>query len=374
MSNRKRRTKRRGNGDGSICQKADGTWMAVASFRRPDGTLKRVRRHATSRDHARILLLGMIGVDNRTPAALSRISVAEWLRQWLSTLSEPDFARSTIDSYTRAVTNHIVPYLGTVLVRELSLLHIDSWLRTLRTQTGDRTVQNAFVVLSLALNVAVLRKLRDDNPMLKLKRPRANRKDVWPFTVAECKRILASVKGDKFEAVYHIALTGGLRQGEIFGLQWGDIDWIAKTLRIQRQACEVAGRIQIKEPKTAAGIRTVSLTDDTLAVLRKHRTDKRPWVFVSKGGGLMRRSNFSNRHWRPLLERLGLAHRGFHHCRHTAATLMLQNGISPHIVAAILGHSKPSITMDLYAHVLQPDAGNAAGVMARLIGKGDSHC
>ena len=371
---KKRRTKRRGNGDGSICKKADGTWLAVASFRRPDGSLKRARRHAESREHARILLTKLIGVGDRTRAAQSRILVSDWLQMWLATLSEPTFAAATIDSYTRAVNRHIAPHIGSLYVAELSLLQVDAWLRHLRTQTGPRSVQNAFVVLSLAIDCAVIRELRADNPLHLLRRPRSTRKMIAPFTPDECRLIFTETADDPFEAAYQLALTVGLRQGELFALQPGDIDWKAQTLRIERQVCEVRGRLQIKQPKTPASIRTVTLTDDATAALSRRCRLNRPWVFEARGERLIRRSNFGNRHWRPLLKRLGLAHRGFHHCRHTAATLMLQNGVSPHIVAAILGHSKASITLDLYAHVLQPDAGNAANVMARLIGKGDSHC
>lgn len=372
--NRRQRTKRRGNGDGCICQKADGTWIAVASFRRPDGKLKRVRRHATSREHARLRLAELIGTGGMSATAHDRILLSDWLRQWLSTLSEPTFAASTIDSYTRAIENHIIPHIGASYVSDVSLLKLDAWLRHLRTQTGARSVQNAFVVLSMAIDCAVIRGLRTDNPLQQLKRPSAPRKTIKPFTIEEAKLILANVTGTELEPAYQLGLNHGLRPGEIFALQWPDINWNDQSIHIERQLCEVGGRIQIKQPKTEASIRTVTLTDDTRDALWRCRTDKRPWVFAARGGGLMRRSNFSNRHWRPLLRRLGLAHRGFHHCRHTAATLMLRAGISVHVVAAILGHSKASITLDTYAHFLQPDAGDAANAMSKLIGKGVSHC
>lgn len=82
----------------------------------------------------------------------------------------------------------------------------------------------------------------------------------------------------------------------------------------------------------------------------------------------MLRSNFGHRHWRPLLKKLGIPHRGLHHARHTAASLLLGNGVPVHIVSRMLGHAAPSITLDVYAHLMPHQTGDAAEAMARMLG------
>ena len=165
-----------------------------------------------------------------------------------------------------------------------------------------------------------------------------------------------------------------MRQGELFGLHWADIDFEAMTARVERQAVESRGCVKIKPPKTKAGRRTLTLSAPVVSALSDRRRLAMAeghagsnFVFTNQRGGVVRRSNFGNRHWRKLLERLSLEHRGFHHCRHTAATLMLAGGVPLHVVSRVLGHSKPSITLDLYAHYIEADGGQAADVMARAV-------
>jgi integrase len=93
-----------------------------------------------------------------------------------------------------------------------------------------------------------------------------------------------------------------------------------------------------------------------------------PLVFCSPRGGILRRSDFRVRHWNPLLKLLGLDHRGMHHLRHTYATLALGTGVPVHVVARVLGHSKPSITLDIYSHVLSSQQAEATEAMRRLFG------
>jgi integrase len=146
-------------------------------------------------------------------------------------------------------------------------------------------------------------------------------------------------------------------------------------LTIQRQACESAGKLEIKAPKTAAGVRRILLPDsivDALAVRRakslKEGLAKSLWIFPGADGAPTRRSKFGFRAWKQTLAALKIRHRGFHHARHTAATLLLNAGAVPlAVVSKMLGHASPKITLETYAHVMIADLATHRNAFDRVV-------
>jgi integrase len=197
--------------------------------------------------------------------------------------------------------------------------------------------------------------------MLHLERPGHESKSIDPFELSEVERILTAGDATRYGAAIRLAFACGLRGGELWGLQWNDLT--GQELSIQRQACESAGTIEIKGPKTSAGIRRILLPDSVVDSLAQKRAESLrcghagvSWMFPSEDGTTTRRSNFGTRIWKPLLSRLTIRHRGFHHARHTAATLLLNSGSVPlSVVSRTLGHASPKITLDTYAHVMITD-------------------
>ena len=187
------------------------------------------------------------------------------------------------------------------------------------------------------------------------------------------RKILHATANDRLRAVYLLAFSLGLRQGELFGLRWSDVDLDRARITIRQQACEVGGRVTFKSPKTESGTRTVSISASIVESLRDRRKASEAeghaetgLVFTNEVGNVIHRSNFGHRQWQPLLQKLKIKHRGFHVARHTAASLMLGAGVPIHVVSQILGHAKPSITLDLYSHLMPHQASVAADVLDRL--------
>lgn len=370
-------TKKRGNGDGSICRrKSTGQWMAVVSYKGPDGKRHRASQNANSARHAKIVLEELRQkIFGPATAPLSQMTLGQYLDSWLTTEVEPNQEPATFDSYERAVRNYIRPHIGAVLVAELAPFHIQAWLAGLKSK-GARSRQNAFVVLQSAMTHAAELQVVKTNPCDTIKRPKAEREEIRPFTALEAKAILNRIKGHRLAAVYFLALLHGPRQGEIFGLRWCDVDLAKSTIRIEQQVCEVAGRVYFRAPKTKAGKRFIHVDDRVTEALieRKARMMKEGFagvelVFPNMDGNPMRRSNFGARHWSGLLKEIGLEHRGFHHTRHTAATLMLSDGVPVHEVSRILGHARPSITLDIYSHwISQPDSAGTTAVSRAIFG------
>lgn len=183
-------------------------------------------------------------------------------------------------------------------------------------------------------------------------------------------------RGDRLEALYVLAVATGLRQGELLALRWCDIDLPARTLTVQRNLVQLNGRLEITEPKTAASRRRVDLPCVAVAALEAHRR-RRPaaphptaFVFADAKGGPIRKQNLVRRSFRPLLGRAGLPRIRFHDLRHTAATLLLAEGVHPKIVAERLGHSSVTITLDTYSHVLKGMQREAASKLDVLLAAG----
>jgi integrase len=371
--------KRRGNNEGSVCQRADGKWMAVVSVRQAGGKRRRLTRFGKSKSHALVKLGELLDEQRGKTAFVAKdATVEEFLASWLATEIVGQREDSTIYVYRHIVETHIVPGIGRLKLVELRRPHIKSWIAAMVAGgVGGRTRQVSYSILRQAWDSATADELVEHNPFAKLRKPKHTRDEIRPFRASEARAILDAVDAHRLAAVYHLALSHGLRQGELFGLQWQDVDWKNSTIRVERQAAELSGVVRIKKLKTAAAARTVTLSASTLAALQsrwafamreqQHAPDA--FVFPNRRGGVMQRSNFGSRHWTTLLRKLGLDHRGFHHCRHTAACLMLGEGVPVHIVAGVLGHSRPSTTLDTYSHLFPKDNGAAAQASEKAIGR-----
>jgi integrase len=178
--------------------------------------------------------------------------------------------------------------------------------------------------------------------------------------------ILDAAKGDPFEALYVLALTTGMRQGELLGLKWEDIDLAMRTLQVKRTIARLVGKGFITaEPKTTKSRRRIQLTKTAIEALRQHRTRQREaklaagsawneqgWVFCNAIGGPVEVGNMIRRSFRPILVKAELPIIRFHDLRHSAASLLLALGVHAKIVQELLGHSQISLTLDTYSHVL----------------------
>ena len=368
--------RRNERGRGSVFQRGDGTWVAKISVRGPDGKRRRIQRKAQSERHAKILRDELLAeYPERTVSTAATLTVGEYLARWLEDNVRPSRATGTHESYRYAVANHITPWIGHQWLRSLKPLQVHEWLAILqRNEVGARTRQNAYAVLRAAMEAAVRLQLIPANPCAAVERPQVRRERIRPFDLDERGAILDAAKDGRLAGVYLLALTVGMRQGELFGLQWCDVDFDSATLTIERQAAEHGGRVEISPPKTEAGCRVIPLDDDCMHALQERRRQAMAegqagceWVFPSRSGGVMRRSNFGHRHWRPLLQRAGVDHRGMHHCRHTAAVLMLGAGIPAQTVSGLLGHADPSVTLRIYSHFVPSDGRAAVEQMAPLL-------
>ena len=176
---------------------------------------------------------------------------------------------------------------------------------------------------------------------------------------------MVAARGDRLEALYLLAISTGLREGELLALRWEDVDLEAAVLRVSQTLTRDGGKVSVGPPKTKNSRRSVGLTDPTVEALRAHLTRQleemervgslyRPGglVFANEVGGIVSPSNLRNRSLKALLQRAGLPSIRFHDLTHTCATLLLSRNVNPKIVSEMLGHASIAITLDTYSHVL----------------------
>jgi integrase len=219
-----------------------------------------------------------------------------------------------------------------------------------------------------------------------VKPPRIERAEVRPFTPEQARTFLRAIKGYRLEALYSVALSVGLRQGEALGLSWEDVDLEQGTLQVRQQLQHLRGEFSLVPPKTKGSRRTIELPAFSVRALREHqvrqereKTEAGPewqdWgsaegthlVFTTIKGTPLDPRNVTHR-FQALLERLKLPRMRFHDLRHACATLLLVQGEHPRVVMEILGHGSFGMTMNTYSHVVPSLKRDAASKMDRLLG------
>ncbi|MDP9383347.1 MAG: site-specific integrase [Chloroflexota bacterium] len=245
---------------------------------------------------------------------------------------------------------------------ELPPAHVQKLHATMQAQGRARnTVQRAHRVLHNALNRALAWGYIQRNVCTVVHPPTPERNKLRTLTPEQVKALLSAARGGRWDALLSLAIATGMRKGELLGLKWEDVDLETGVLRVQRQL----GRDGIfSEPKTRLARRGIHLPRSTVAVLREHglrqveekRSVGADWVaaglvFCTHQGKPLQARNVV-REFKNLLGRTGLPEIRFHDLRHTAATLMLLQGVPAKVVQGRLGHSQISLTMDTYSHLL----------------------
>jgi integrase len=359
--------RKRNAGEGSIFQRADGRWCAQLDLGWQNG--KRVRKYiygATAQEVQDQLLKARSDRAAGFPVAVERQTVGHFLVDWLQNTVRPSVRAATYRSYEQTIRNHLVPELGPLPLRKLEPQHVRAMLnRKLAAGLSARSVAYLRVVLRAALNQARKWNLVARNAAELVESPRARRFEIKPLAPEQARQLLDAAKGSQLEALYAVALACGLRMGEMLGLRWQDMDLEAGRLAV-RQAIQRqcgAGLVAI-EPKTDRSRRTIEIPAPLVAALKAHRIRQLEerlaagarWrdnglVFTSGVGTPVEPRNL-HRSFKTTLKKAGLPDIRFHDLRHSAASLMLAQGVPLRVVMEVLGHSSISLTADTYSHVM----------------------
>ena len=371
---------RRGRGEGSITRRADGRWMARVDLGWQDGKRRRKTLYGrTKREVQDKLRETLHRTEKGLPPVPEQETVGAFLHRWLEIIRSQLRPR-THRSYEQVVRIHLEPGIGRVRLAKLTPLDVSTWLESRRTAgVGGRTIHYARAVLRAALNKALKWGLVSRNVASLTDPPRYRARQIAPLTPEQAKKFLAAVADHRLEALFTVAVGLGLRLGEALGLPWDAVSLDAGTLSV-RQTLERGGKQpRFGEPKSARGRRTIVLPRIVTAALRKHRTRQlqerlvagRRWndyglVFTTEAGAPLDGCNV-NRTFKAVLRRAGLPAIRYHDLRHTAATLLLAQGIDPRTIMETLGHSQISLTLNTYAHVVPALQREAAAKMDEIL-------
>jgi len=372
---------------GSIQKKGKNAWRLVFDLDRNHTGRRRqkvVSFNGTKRN-AEIELARLISeLENGGFVEPQSLTVAEYLGKWLASQKGSNVSAKTYERYEEICDRHLTPALGQYRLQKLQPMQIQSYY-TEAQKTGRldgkgglaaRTVLHHHRILRQALQQAVRWRLVSINPADAVKPPRPPRREIQTLTEQETAILLDGLSGTKFYVPSVIAVTAGLRMGEILGLQWGDIDLDKGTLSVRRtlERTRQFG-LRLKEPKTKRGSRMVMLPQITIDVLRQHRLEQAQsqlrlglrlgdysLIISTLTGDPTNPRTFTSGFtlkYASIQKKTGIPRITFHGLRHTHATQLLAAGIHPKIAQERLGHSTIATTMDLYSHVtetMQEDA------------------
>jgi integrase len=363
-------SRKRGNGEGTIHRRKNGGWCAQYTVYTPEG---RKRKTVYGKTRAEVAVKLSKALSDREGGLFFNTgndTLSEYLDRWLNDSVRNSVKQRTFENYAYVVQTHLIPALGHMKVKTLTPAHVQGLYRSkLDVGLSPRTVQLLHTTLHKALKQAVRLGLaaRNVTESVEAPRPEKNAKtEMHPLTPEQARDLLKAACGDRFEALYALAMTTGLRQGELFGLRWQDVDLESGTLSVRQQLIRTkADGLVFTTPKSAKGRRSVRLTPKAVQALKDHRKKQLEqeqrlsglWrdlglVFTSTVGTPLDPSNFTYHTFQPFLKRAGLPKIRFHDLRHTCATLLLGRNVNPKIVQEMLGHANISETMDTYSHVL----------------------
>ncbi|MFD0292025.1 tyrosine-type recombinase/integrase [Streptomyces sp. NPDC127118] len=365
---------RQPNGASSIYHGKDGRWHGrVTVGVKDDGTPD--RRHISRKTRAEVTKVVRELERQRDTGTVRKAgqwwTVKTWLTHWVENIAAAHVSENTIDGYRVAVYHHLIPGLGAHRLEKLQPEHLERFYKKMQDSGSSAgTAHQAHRTLRTALNEAVRRQHLTTNPSSIAKAPKIEEEEVEPYTVEEVQHLLAEAAKHRNTARWVIALALGLRQGEVLGMQWDDVDFELGVIRVRRgrlrprykHGCgdrcgrkpgfcpqKINTRRETKNAKSRAGQRPIGVPEELLQLLRRHKEDQarertvardlwteKGYVFTSPTGEPLN-PNTDYHKWKELLKAAGVRDARLHDARHTAATVLLILGVSDAVVDAIMG-------------------------------------
>jgi len=362
---------------GSIRQRSKGSWELCIDIGRDPVTGKRQRhfenvqgRKAEAQRRLRELLLS---VEQGTYVKSDRLTVAQFLEEWLQDYVATNTAPRTAERYEEIVRVHLIPALGSLPLLSLRPPHIQKYYAQ-ALETGRRdgkgglsalTVHKHHRILYESLKYGVRQGILIRNPAEAVTPPHGQSKEPAMVGATNVQLILEAAKETPYYALFFTDAYTGLRRGELLGLRWGDVDLEKSTLSVVQTLQQLRnGEYIFREPKSKRGRRQVALSPSLVIMLWEHRLKQertrklleKPLTLTdlvfSQPDGKPLRPNTVSRALQEIARSIGLLGVRLHDLRHAHATILLQQGVHPKIVQERLGHSSVSTTLDIYSHVV----------------------
>ena len=368
---------------GSIRKKSKNSWQIQVY---EDGTEGKHRKfitvHGRKSDAQKKLNELLVNLEKGIPIASGRLTVAEHLKNWLEGYVKTNCSQRTFDGYQSIIEKHLISALGHIQLKHLNPQAIQSYYGKACEKLSTRTVHHQHRVLSQSLKYAVRQGYLGRNPCELVDPPSPQKKTMRTLTPKEVEILLDAAKDRYFYPVIYTAVSSGLRQAELLGLRWRDIDLDLQSISVSRTLYKRKGVCQFKEPKTAHSRRRVAMTPKLAVFLREYRAERESLslhlgrmptlddlVFANVEGKPLDPGVLSHTFHRISVQ-AGLKDVRFHDLRHTFASLMLLRGAKPKVISEALGHSSVAFTMDTYSHIIEGMQEDAMALLDEILPAG----
>jgi integrase len=367
---------------GQIIRRGDARFVVRVYLGTDTGGKRRYHNHTirgTKKDAQAWLTAALRRMDLGEPIDLSKELMDTHLDAWLKVKGQTVKAR-TLEIYDDLVTRIIRPVFGAQRINDIAAADIQRFYLSLSEQGyGGRTIELIHVTLTNIFKLAGKWDLLRKNPMLAVDKPRHTKQEMKSLSTEQARSFLKVIAGKPNECLFQFLILTGCRPGELLALQWADIDHQHKTVTIQRTLARLKTGWQFTEPKTAKSKRTIPIPVTLLQMLQKHKRNQQEqrlkvgsaWrrhelVFCNAIGDPLG-ENYIRDKFRECLTEAELPHFRVYDLRHSVATLLMGQGLSPKIVSERLGHANINITLGTYSHVLPTMQQEASDKLEKLL-------
>ena len=372
---------------GSIRSKTKNSWqIQVYTGTGPDGKYRRHFEtiHGRKSDAQKRLNELLVSLEKGIYTPPGRLTVAEHLRNWLEGYVKTNCSQRTLDGYQSIIETHLVPALGQVQLKHLHPQTIQTYYGKACEKLSARTVHKHHRLLSQALKYTVRQGYLVRNPCELVDAPSWKPKPMRTLTPSEVEVLFDVAKDNHLYPVIYTAVSTGLRQAELLGLRWRDIDLDMLSISVFQVLYKRRSICEFKEPKTAHSRRRVAMTPKLALFLREYHKDK-DWLYQQLGQELSLDDLVFNgiegkpldpsmvsHEFAKLAKQSGLPGVRFHDLRHTFASLMLLRGAKPKVISEALGHSSVAFTMDIYSHIIEGMQSDAMALLDEVLPPGEN--
>lgn len=371
---------------GQLINRGERKWLVRIYLGRDVVTGKRKYHnktvYGTKRDAQKYLNGVLREIDLGRFVEPQKMPLNAFLDKWLKDAVKPRVRDVTYHNYSELMSNYVREGLGTKLISKVTTLEIQAlYSALLERGLAVVTVQKVHTVLGSAYKQAVKWSFIAINPMDGVEVPRDRGKTreekIKIIPLDRVSEFLEAAYCTPRGVVFALALGTGMRPGEYLALKWEDVDFEKKLVRIQRTIYRhrKGGGWSFQAPKTKGSVRSISLPDELLEDLERHRAEQirlfsepQELIFTSRNGEPLFSANLRRRHFKPLIQELGMDEGlNLYSVRHTHATLLLSAGVHPKLVADRLGHRSVKMTLDVYSHVVPSMQSEVAGQVSNLL-------
>jgi integrase len=284
-----------------------------------------------------------------------RVTFGHFARQWAaSQLWQP----ATTAGVGTKLEHHLIPQLGDIPMASLRPSQLQTWLKGRSEVLAPSTVRALVQTLRSILKAAVADRIIAASPADRLRLPPVEQEKVKPLEVRQVAAVRAAMP-PRYRASVTLAAGAGLRQGELFGLTVDGVDWLRRTITVDRQLVTITGKgASLAPPKTASSVRTIPVPDGLLQALSAHIAAYPPGrdglLFTTGRGNPVARQEATSL-WRRAADRADVKGASWHDLRHYYASVLIRAGESVKVVQERLGHTSAAMTLDVYSHLWASD-------------------